>query len=51
MGDIAVLGLGNTLMSDEGVGVHALARLRAAYAFPAHVRVLDGGTKDLELVG
>jgi len=51
MGDIAVLGLGNTLLSDEGVGVHALERLRAGYAFPAHVRLLDGGTKDIELVG
>jgi len=51
VGDIAILGLGNTLLSDEGVGVHALERLRAAYAFPAHVRLLDGGTKDIELVG
>ncbi|MBU0490624.1 MAG: HyaD/HybD family hydrogenase maturation endopeptidase [Chloroflexi bacterium] len=51
MGDIAILGLGNTLLSDEGVGVHALERLRAGYAFPAHVRLLDGGTKDIELIG
>jgi hypothetical protein len=28
-----------------------LERLRAAYDFPAHVRLLDGGTKDLELIG
>ncbi len=48
---IAVLGLGNILLSDEGVGVHAVNRLRAACAFPPHVRVLDGGTKDLELIG
>lgn len=48
---VAILGLGNTLMSDGGIGVHALERLRAAYAFPADVRLLDGGTKDIELVG
>ncbi len=51
MGDIAILGLGHTLLSDEGVGVHVVERLRAAYAFPAHVRLLDGGIRGTELVG
>lgn len=51
MGDIAILGSGHTLLSDEGVGVHVVERLRAAYAFPAHVRLLDGGTRGIELMG
>jgi len=38
-----VLGLGNTLMGDEGVGVHVLRELEKR-ALPAGVECLDGGT-------
>jgi hydrogenase maturation protease len=38
-----VLGLGNTLMGDEGVGVHVLRELEKR-ALPAGVVCLDGGT-------
>jgi hydrogenase maturation protease len=38
-----VLGLGNTLMGDEGVGVHVLRELEKR-SLPAGVECLDGGT-------
>ncbi len=38
-----VLGLGNTLMGDEGVGVHVLRELEKR-VLPAGVECLDGGT-------
>ena len=45
-----VLGLGNTLLGDEGIGVHAVQRLRARYCFPQATQVLDGGTLGLDLL-
>ncbi len=47
---IAVLGIGNILLSDDGVGVHAINRLEKSYDFPAYVRLIDGGTKGLDLL-
>ena len=47
---VVVLGIGNTILSDEGVGVHAAAALRDAYALPAGVEVIDGGTAGMELL-
>lgn len=44
-----ILGVGNLLMGDEGVGVHSVARLERE-SFPAHVRVLDGGTGGFHLL-
>jgi len=41
---IIVVGLGNILMSDEGVGVRVVDRLKERYTFPANVEVYDGGT-------
>jgi len=38
-----VLGIGNVLMSDEGVGVHVVREL-ARHPLPAGVECLDGGT-------
>ncbi len=45
-----VLGLGNILMQDEGLGVRAVERLNARYALPGDVRALDGGTRGLDLL-
>lgn len=47
---IAVLGLGNILLEDDGVGVHALNKLKDKYEFPDHVSLIDGGTKGLDLL-
>jgi hydrogenase maturation protease len=48
--EVLVLGLGNILLRDEGVGVHALERLQAEYRLPSVVRTLDGGTMGLDLL-
>lgn len=45
-----VLGLGNILMGDEGVGVHVLRALQQ-HALPEHVECLDGGTGGFILLG
>jgi hydrogenase maturation protease len=48
---IVVLGIGNTILSDEGVGVHAVEALRERYKLPENVEVIDGGTSGMELLG
>jgi hydrogenase maturation protease len=45
-----VLGLGNILLRDEGVGVRVVERLQELYQFPPDVQVLDGGTLGLDLM-
>jgi hydrogenase maturation protease len=45
-----VLGIGNVLLQDEGVGVHAVQQLERQYDIPAEVQVLDGGTMGLDLL-
>ncbi|HEU0032582.1 MAG TPA: HyaD/HybD family hydrogenase maturation endopeptidase [Kofleriaceae bacterium] len=47
---LLVLGLGNVLCGDDGAGVIAVHRLRRAWAMPAGVRVVDGGTLGLDLL-
>jgi hydrogenase maturation protease len=46
---ILVLGVGNLLMGDEGVGVHAAWRLQAQ-RLPPGVTVVDGGTGGFHLL-
>jgi hydrogenase maturation protease len=48
--NIAVFGIGNILLSDDGVGVHAINKLRNEYDFPSSVELIDGGTKGLDLL-
>ena len=45
-----VLGIGNILMTDDGVGVRLVQRLAAGYRFPPEVTLLDGGTLGLDLL-
>jgi hydrogenase maturation protease len=47
---LIVLGLGNVLLEDDGVGVAAVTLLRDGYDVPAGVRILDGGTLGLSLL-
>ncbi len=49
-GNILVLGLGNTLLSDDGVGVHIIEALRAEYADRDDIDFRDGGTLGLALL-
>lgn len=44
---IVVLGVGNTLMQDDGVGVWAVRTLAESYDLPARVRLIDGGVAGL----
>lgn len=45
-----VLGLGNILARDEGLGVHALEPLRARLAGAPDIEVLDGGVLGMGLL-
>ncbi len=45
-----VLGLGNVLLHDEGIGVWVAESLRRRFEFPASVTVLEGGTLGLDLL-
>jgi len=47
---ITVLGIGNILMGDEGVGVHAVRALRGSYSFPEQISLIDGGSMGLDLL-
>ncbi len=47
---VVVLGIGNLLMSDEGIGVHAVEALQTHFVLPAEVEVVDGGTTGMELL-
>ena len=46
-----VLGLGNTLLGDEGAGVYAVRALQEQHADRADVEFLDGGTLSFTLAG
>jgi hydrogenase maturation protease len=48
--DVLVLGLGNVLLGDDGLGAAAVARLERDYCIPPGVRLEDGGTLGLSLL-
>jgi hydrogenase maturation protease len=45
-----VLGVGNILLSDDGVGVHTIRRLQKVAQLPEEIQVVDGGTSGLDLL-
>jgi hydrogenase maturation protease len=45
-----ILGVGNLLTGDDGVGVHVIRELIKRYRFPDSVRLIDGGTMGLDLL-
>jgi hydrogenase maturation protease len=47
---IAVIGLGNVLLGDDGFGPCVVEQLRAQWALPDSVTLIDGGTPGLGLV-
>ncbi|MDD5057607.1 MAG: HyaD/HybD family hydrogenase maturation endopeptidase [Sideroxydans sp.] len=47
---IVVLGVGNLLLTDEGVGVRAIEKLQRDYELPPEVVVIDGGTTGMEML-
>jgi len=48
-GSVLVLGLGNILLKDEGVGVH-IARELQKQDLPGNVEVIDGGTAGMDIL-
>jgi len=46
---ILVLGIGNTLLTDEGVGIVAMRKLEARFGSREDVEFLDGGTLSFTL--
>ncbi|MBC7962234.1 MAG: HyaD/HybD family hydrogenase maturation endopeptidase [Steroidobacteraceae bacterium] len=47
---VLVLGIGNLVMCDDGVGVRVVQELQRSYRFPENVKVVDGGTLGLDLL-
>lgn len=47
---ILILGVGNILLGDEGVGVRVVELLQERYTFDQQVELVDGGTAGLELL-
>ena len=50
---ILILGIGNLLLKDEGIGIHVVNRLKDM-ALPPYVEVIDGGTLStyfIEIIG
>jgi hydrogenase maturation protease len=47
---IIVLGVGNILLTDEGIGVRAIEKLQRDFELPADVVVIDGGTTGMEML-
>ncbi len=47
---IAVLGVGNILLSDEGFGVRVVQHLVKWYDFSPQIRIIDGGTLGWDLL-
>lgn len=50
MSDTVVIGLGNVVLSDDGLGVHAVRRLLEHHAFEHGVELIEGGTAGLLLL-
>jgi len=48
--NVLVLGAGNILLSDEGIGVRVVEALQDRYSIPDAVEVLDGGTCGMGLL-
>ena len=47
--EVAIVGVGNLLFSDEGVGIHVVRALRE-FSLPSYLRVFEFGTRGLEIL-
>ena len=48
--NVLVLGVGNVLLSDEGVGVRVVEALAERFILPEGVEVVDGGTSGMDML-
>ena len=46
----ALIGLGNILMRDDGIGVHAVKEIEERFRFTPEIDIVDGGTLGLTLL-
>jgi len=46
---VLILGVGNTLLSDEGLGVHLVNKMQSLYGEHESIEYLDGGTLSFTL--
>ncbi|MGZ8649848.1 MAG: HyaD/HybD family hydrogenase maturation endopeptidase [Solirubrobacteraceae bacterium] len=49
-GGVVVIGIGNVVCADDGLGVHAVRRLRERHRHTDHVELIEGGTAGLLLL-
>ena len=49
-GSLLILGMGNVLCGDDGLGVAAVKEIHRRYRIPENAQVLDGGTLGLSLL-
>lgn len=49
-GSVVILGIGNTLLADEGIGIHALRELRRLRPRDSKIELIDGGTLSFNLL-
>ena len=47
---VLILGVGNILLTDEGIGVRTVQALQQQYLMPENVELVDGGTAGMELM-
>ena len=47
---VTILGVGNTLLADEGIGVHVIRHLERADGLCGEIELIDGGTLSFNLV-
>lgn len=48
---ILVLGVGNILFTDEGIGVRCIEHMQEKFTFSSNVTLMDGGTLGTKLMG
>jgi hydrogenase maturation protease len=47
---VTILGVGNTLLSDEGIGIHVIRHLQRAVELRGGIELIDGGTLSFNLL-
>jgi len=47
---VTLIGIGNLLLKDEGVGIHAVRALESRHRCPPALEIVDGGTAGLDLL-
>ena len=46
--EVVVVGLGNILLGDDGVGIHSVKKMVTQDSLPQYIRCIDGGIKSFD---